>query len=264
MNKKMMKQNNSTIFSGRTGLAVEADELSYRYPDGTLALQNIHLRVKTGEKVAVTGPNGSGKSTLITLLNGVRRGNGRLKIFDIPVNKHDLTLVKQKVGLIFQNPDDQLFCPTIFEDVAFGPLNLGLSREKVEQRVKEALHNVGLNGYEQRSSFHLSYGERKLASIATVIAMQPQLIAADEPTSNLDLAHRRKIIQWFKTCRQTVVMTTHDLDMALETCDRVIVLHRGKIVADGATRQILTDQNLLERYQLELPLSLQTFQARSR
>jgi len=238
-------------------LVIWAKELSYRYPDGTNALRGISFEIQEGEKVAVIGPNGSGKSTLLTLLTGIRRGEGELKIFGYPVNKKNAISIKKLVGIVFQNPDDQLFCPTIFEDVAFGPLNMGLSPDEVKQRVDEALENLGLTGYENRSSFHLSFGERKIASLATVLAMQPKLIAMDEPTSNLDLSHRRKIIRWIQKSLETIILTTHDLDMALETCHRVIILNQGKIIADGPTEIILRDQKLLEKNDLELPLSLQ-------
>lgn len=238
-------------------LATKAIDLHYRYPDGTAALNGVSFEVTEGEKVAVIGPNGSGKSTLLTLLNGVRRGSGILKIFDYTVNNGNIKKVKTLVGLVFQNPDDQLFCPTIFEDVAFGPLNMGLLSLDVKERVQTALHSVGLDGYEKRSSFHLSFGERKLASIATVMAMAPRLVALDEPTSNLDLSHRRKIIQWLQESRNTIILTTHDLDMVLDTCQRVILLQRGRIVSDGKASDILKHQELLENNDLELPLRYQ-------
>jgi cobalt/nickel transport system ATP-binding protein len=238
-------------------VAVKAIDLYYRYPDGTPALNGVSFEVMEGEKVAIIGPNGSGKSTLLTLLNGVRRGSGLLKIFDYAINNGNTKTVKTLVGLVFQNPDDQLFCPTIFEDVAFGPLNMGLSAPDVTERVQEALNGVGLEGYEERSSFHLSFGERKLASIATVMAMDPRLVALDEPTSNLDLSHRRKIIHWLQERGNTIILTTHDLDMVLDTCQRVILLQRGRIVSDGRASDILRQQELLEKNDLELPLRYQ-------
>ncbi len=238
-------------------IAIEAQEVSFQYPDGTRALQGVEFRIRAGEKVAIIGPNGSGKSTLLTLLNGVRRGSGELKIFGRRITRENAAEIKRMVGLVFQNPDDQLFCPTIFEDVAFGPLNLGLSAEEVRLRVAEALHNVGLEGFEHRSSFHLSFGERKLASIATVLSMNPRILVMDEPTSNLDLSHRRRLIRWMQQCTRTFVITSHDLDMVLETCDRVMILNRGKITARGPVSEILTNQKLLEENELELPLSLQ-------
>lgn len=240
------------------GTAILAKNIFFSYPNGTAALKGISFQIKPGEKIAVIGPNGSGKSTLLTLFNGIRRAGGTLKVFNRPVEKKHLSALKKMVGIVFQNPDDQLFCPTIFEDVAFGPLNLGLVAEEVRIRVTSALTDVGLQGYENRSSFHISYGERKLASLATILAMEPQLIAMDEPTSNLDLAHRRKVIHWIRKSKQTIVLTTHDLDMALETCERVLLLNSGKLVADGAVNDILKDKLLLEKNDLELPLSMQS------
>jgi cobalt/nickel transport system ATP-binding protein len=237
--------------------AIDAKQISYQYPDGTQAIDNLSLSIAEGEKVGIIGPNGSGKSTFVTLLNGVRKGSGSLKIFEVELAKQSLREIKELVGIVFQNPDDQLFCPTIFEDVSFGPLNQGLEATMVHSRVSQALADVGLEGFEKRSSFHLSFGERKLASIATVVAMSPRLIAMDEPTSNLDLAHRRKIIRWIQDNLKTIILTSHDLDMILETCDRTILLNRGKIVADGDTRKILYQKDLLEKNDLELPISVQ-------
>jgi cobalt/nickel transport system ATP-binding protein len=239
-------------------LAVKAENLSYSYPDGTPALQEISFTVPEGEKMAIVGPNGSGKSTLITLLNGVRQGKGLLEILSLSLNRSNLPQIKQWVGVVFQNPDDQLFCPTIFEDIAFGPLNQGLPADEVRQRVENALQSVGLEGYQKRSSFHLSFGERKLASLATVVAMDPRIIALDEPTSNLDLSHRRKIIRWLQKNPHTIILTTHDLDMALDTCQRVMILNKGKIVADGRSQELLSDRMILEENDLELPLRMQT------
>jgi len=238
-------------------LAVNTKNLSYQYPDGTQALNNLALGIQEGDKVGIIGPNGSGKSTFLTLLNGIRKGTGFLEIFGIELTKQTVHEIKKLVGIIFQNPDDQLFCPTIFEDVSFGPLNQGLDSSKVHSRVSQSLKDVGLEGFEKRSSFHLSFGERKLASIATVVAMQPRLIAMDEPTSNLDLAHRRKIIKWIQNNQNTIILTSHDLDMILETCSRVIIFNRGEVVADGEVRKILNQQTLLENNDLELPISLQ-------
>ncbi len=238
-------------------IAVKTSNLNYRYPDGTDALFDISLSINEGEKVAVIGPNGSGKSTLLTMLNGVRTGKGYLEVFSLEMKKQTVKKIKELVGIIFQNPDDQLFCPTLFEDISFGPLNQGHSPKEVKNSVEKAMRDVGLVGLQHRSSFHLSYGERKLASIATVVAMSPRLIVMDEPTSNLDMAHRRKIIRWIQKNSKTIVLTSHDLDMILETCQRVIVLNKGRIVADGSVSQILNDKGLLTANDLELPLSLQ-------
>jgi cobalt/nickel transport system ATP-binding protein len=163
------------------------------------------------------------------------------------------------VGIVFQNPDDQLFSTSIYEDIAFGPLNFGITKEEVGQRVKQALEEVGLQGYEKRSSLHLSFGEKKLASIATILSSNPQIIALDEPTSNLDSYHRRKIINWIKNSKRTVLIATHDLDMVADTAERAIVLREGTVRWDGKVEELLTDQKLLEQNYLELPLSLQPF-----
>jgi len=241
-----------------SSITVILQEVSFSYPDGTKAVDNISFSVKEGEKLAIIGPNGAGKSTLLTLLNGVYEAKGEIRIFEFEVNRKNRRKIKSFIGLVFQNPDDQLFCPTIHEDVAFGPLNFGMDKEQIEHRVAAALKEVGLIGYGQRSSFHISYGERKLAGIATVLSYDPPLIALDEPTSNLDPVHRRKIINWIRNSERTFIVATHDLDMALETCERVIILNTGKIVADGPAGTILRNRKLLETNQLELPLMLQT------
>ncbi len=237
--------------------AVELNNVSYHYPDGVEALININLTIQKQEKVAVIGPNGAGKSTLITLLNGVRKAEGEIRILEYPVVKKNFPVIRAMIGIVFQNPDDQLFCPTIYEDIAFGPLNSGFSEEDIEKSVQDALEEVDLKGYENRSSFHLSFGERKRASIATILALKPEIIAMDEPTSNLDPAHRRKIIGWIKNRQETFIVTSHDLDMIWETCSRAVILNKGKIVADGTAKEILSDKIMLEENDLELPLRLQ-------
>ena len=219
--------------------------------------KTVSLSIGEGEKVAVVGPNGSGKSTFLTMLNGVRKGKGLLEIFGYPMNRENIKSIKEMVGIVFQNPDDQLFCPTLFEDISFGPLNQRKPPVEVRTLVDLALKEVGLIGMQHRSSFHLSFGERKLASIATVVAMSPRLIAMDEPTSNLDMAHRRKIIQWIQNNSKTMILTSHDLDMILETCQRVILFNRGSIVTDGPVQDILFNEDLLTANDLELPLRLQ-------
>ncbi len=239
--------------------AILLEDIRYVYPDQKLALHGISCRISQGEKVAFIGPNAAGKSTLIMLLNGVLRGEGSIHIFGMKLSKKSENRIKSKIGIVFQNPDDQLFCPTVYEDVAFGPLNFGFSKEEIDSRVKRALNEVGLRDYESRSSLNLSYGEKKLISIATVLSTNPEIIALDEPTSNLDPFHRRKIIEWIKKSDRTFLIATHDLDMVGETAERVIILRQGKITGDGSAKEILTDKKLLEDNYLELPLSLQTF-----
>jgi cobalt/nickel transport system ATP-binding protein len=242
-----------------SSIAISLDNIRFVYPDQTTAVDGLSFRVSQGEKVAFIGPNAAGKSTLIMLLNGVLKGEGEIKIFGTKLTRKSDKTIKSKIGIVFQNPDDQLFCPSVYEDVAFGPLNFGVPKEEVDQRVKSALNEVGLQGYEKRSSLHLSYGEKKLASIATVLSTNPDIIALDEPSSNLDPYHRRKIIEWINKSNRTVLIATHDLDMVADTARRVLILNKGKIKWDGRVEDILTNQKLLEDNHLELPLSLQTF-----
>jgi len=242
-----------------SSVAISLDNVRFVYPDQTTAVDGLNFRIKEGEKVALIGPNAAGKSTLIMLLNGILKGEGEIRIFGNKVSNKSDGAIKSKIGIVFQNPDDQLFCPSIYEDVAFGPLNFGIPMEEVDQRVKKSLIEVGLEGYENRSSLHLSYGEKKLASIATILSSNPEIIALDEPTSNLDPYHRRKIIEWIKKSNQTVLIATHDLDMVADTAQRAIILNGGKMKWDGKVENLLTDQKLLEDNYLELPLSLQSF-----
>lgn len=236
--------------------AIECKHVSFTYPGSAAALKNIDLQINNREKVGIIGSNGSGKSTLLSLLNGSRHGSGEIFIKGIKITRKTNSDIKAMVGLVFQNPDDQLFCPTIFEDVAFGPANYGFNEKELEERVSEALAEVGLNGYENRSSDHLSFGERKLASVASIISMQPDIVVMDEPVSNLDHLHRRKIINWINKSERTFVITSHDLDMLLEVCNRIIILNKGIKIADGSILKILNDQNLLHKNNLEQPLSL--------
>ena len=203
--------------------ALRCSDVSFRYPNGTIAVSDLSVTVRDGEKIGIIGPNGAGKSTFLSLLNGIREAEGTIQIYGIPVNKKNSAKIKSLVGLIFQNPDDQLFCSTIFEDVAFGPFNLGLKKEEVVLKTREALLEVGLKGYDSSSSLHLSFGERKLAAIATVLSMSPKIIAMDEPTSNLDSKHRRKIINWVKNNERTTLIISHDLDVITLNLEHIIV-----------------------------------------
>lgn len=236
--------------------AIRVQDLKYTFPDGTTALQGVTFTVESGEKVAVTGPNGAGKSTLLTLLNGLLGADGSVEIFGVPVIPARLPEIRRRVGLVFQDPDDQLFCPTIFDDIAFGPLNMGLDPAEVRGRVSRALDQVGLNGFEKRSAFHLSGGEKKRVSLATVLSMDVEILAMDEPSSNLDPRSRRSLIQWLRDCGKTQIIATHDLDLAYELTQRTLILHGGRIAADGPTEKILTDQALLEHHDLELPYQI--------
>lgn len=235
---------------------IHVQNLSYTYPDGTKALEGVSFSINTGCKAAILGPNGAGKSTLIRLLNGTMVGEGQIVIDSVEISKKTISELHQKVGVVFQNPDDQLFCPTIFEDVAFGPLNLGLSEREISMRVNEALQEVGLTGYEQRSSFHLSFGERKSACLATVLAMKPLIYIFDEPSSNLDPFHRRRIIEFIQRLDKTVLVATHDLDLVLDTCTDILLLNRGQLVTRGDL-DMLKDRTLLQQNNLELPFRYQ-------
>ena len=240
-------------------LAIRVNEVSFSYPDGHAVLQGISCGIKRGEKVALIGPNGAGKSTFMSLLNGVEMPSaGKVVVGGLEVARENLIAVRRKVGIVFQDPDDQLFCPTVFDDVAFGPLNLGLAPDEIHERVREALSLVGLTGFEQRSSFHLSFGERKRLALATVLSYQPDILVFDEPSTNMDPLNRRRLINWLQESDKTILLCTHDLDIALEVCNRCLVLVDGKIVADGLASEILYDRHFLEANNLELPLALMT------
>jgi len=232
------------------------ERLSYSYPDGTQALRDVSVEVERGQCVGIIGPNGAGKSTLLLHINGTLRGSGRVAIDGLEVSKPNLPEIRRRVGVIFQDSDDQLFMPTVFDDVAFGPLNLGLSEEDVRQRVAEALAVVGKEGFEGRAPYHLSGGEKRAIAIATVLAMKPEVLAMDEPTSSLDHRSRRSLIELLKSLPITKLITTQDLELVLELCSRCLLMNEGQIVADGPARDILGDAQLLARYGMEVPHSL--------
>ncbi len=237
---------------------ITVHNLTYRYPDDTEALRGISFEIGEGESVALMGPNGAGKTTLFLHLNGLLKGNtGDVRIFGSTLDgKKSLREVRRRVGIVFQNPEDQLFCPTVFDDVAFGPLNYELSSEEVRSRVRNALEAVGMPGFEDRVSHHLSFGEKKRISLATVLSMKPEMILMDEPTSNLDPRSRRRVMEVIRSLKIAKVIATHDLEMALELCDRGIIMDDGQVVADGRTSDILRDKSLLEAHGLEVPYSL--------
>jgi cobalt/nickel transport system ATP-binding protein len=224
---------------------IEINSLSYFYPDGTPALADINLQVFEGEKIALVGANGAGKSTLLLHLNGIFTGNGKITIAGLGLEKKNLPRIRALVGLIFQDPEDQLFSPTVFEDVAYGPIYQGFGEVEVRAKVQQALHAVELDDYSQRNSFHLSGGEKKRVAIATVVSMQPRILVIDEPTSGLDPRSRRELISLLQGLPQTMVIATHDLTMVKTLTPRTILLDRGKIIADGATDEILSDDHLL-------------------
>jgi energy-coupling factor transporter ATP-binding protein EcfA2 len=237
--------------------AVRITRLSYSYPDGNQALESIDLDIRAGERVALVGPSGAGKSTLLLQLNGILRGSGLVRVMGQSVGDGDLKLIRRQVGLVFQDPNDQLFCPTVFEDVAFGPLNLDVPRQEIQKRVEQALIDVKLDySYASRSAHHLSHGERKRVALATVLAMEPAILALDEPTSNLDPSNRRHLIELVACLPATLILATHDLEMVLALCSRTVVMNHGKIQAEGETRALLENAGLMEKHGLEVPLSL--------
>ena len=229
---------------------IRIDNLSFSYPDGQRALTDINLTIYQGESVALIGPNGAGKSTLLLHLNGILRSNGVVKVFGKSVDDKNLRWVRSKVGLVFQNPDDQLFSPTLFEDVAFGPTNMGYSEAEVGESVTKALNWVEMAGYERRSPHHLSVGEKKRTAIATVLSMTPEILVIDEPTSNLDPRSKWSLIGLLKRLPMTKIVASHDLELVQALCQRVIVLDHGQIIADGATNHILADKPLLAAHGL--------------
>ncbi|MFQ5508127.1 MAG: energy-coupling factor ABC transporter ATP-binding protein [Leptospirillia bacterium] len=239
--------------------AILVDDIHFSYHGGQHVLKGLSCEIKHGEKVALIGPNGAGKSTFMSHLNGVSIAtSGKVWIDGIEVCKDNLVEIRKRIGIVFQDPDDQLFCPTVFDDVAFGPLNLGLSRDAIHARVAEALDTVGLAGFEERSSFHLSFGERKRLALATVLSYQPDILVFDEPSTNMDPLNRRKLIEWLQNTDKTILLCTHDLDIALDVCDRCLMLADGTIVSDGPASEVLYDRKLLEDNNLELPLALMT------
>jgi cobalt/nickel transport system ATP-binding protein len=240
--------------TGPTPPSLRVDGLAFAYPDGHQALFGVDLTVRQGERVALLGPNGAGKTTLVLHLNGILpAGRGSVEVGGLPVVKQNLAEIRRRVGIVFQDPDDQLFMPTVRDDVAFGPANLGLKGAELDARVDAALDAVRLRDLADRPPFHLSYGQRRRAAVATVLAMQPEIIVLDEPSSNLDPASRRELAEILLSLDVTVLMVTHDLPYALELCPRSVILSGGVIAADGPTEELLGDADLLAAHRLELP-----------
>jgi len=237
---------------------IDIQDLHYRYPDGTRALNGVSMRIIHGESVGIVGANGAGKSTLLLQLSGIfLPTDGSINIGEIRLTKKTVREIRRKVGFVFQDPDDQLFMPTVFEDVAFGPLHLGWALENVEKSALKALEQVNCLHLKDRPPHKLSAGQKRAVSIASVIAMDPDILVLDEPSSNLDPRSRRQLIQLLKTFDHSKIIASHDLDMVLEVCERTIILENGRIAADGKTQELLTDEKLLEENGLEKPLSLQ-------
>jgi cobalt/nickel transport system ATP-binding protein len=228
--------------------------VAHAYPDGHQALYGVDLHVHPGERVALLGPNGAGKTTLVLHLNGILEpGAGSVTVSGLPVTRKNLAEVRRRVGIVFQDPDDQLFMPTVREDVAFGPRNLGVRGAALDRSVMDALEQVGMAEHVDRPPHHLSFGQRRRVAVATVLAMRPEVLVLDEPSSNLDPASRRELADILRSLPVTLLMVTHDLPYALELCRRSVILDDGLIVADGDTGALLGDEDLMRRHRLELP-----------
>jgi cobalt transport protein ATP-binding subunit len=236
---------------------IRVEHLHYSYPDGTEALRGVELSVEPGEKVAIVGPNGAGKSTLLLHLNGILGGgHGHVAVSGTTVGPDTARQVRAAVGLVFQDPDDQLFSPTVREDVAFGPIHMGVPEHELHHRVERALAAVGMSGFEQRVPHHLSLGQRKRVAVATVLSMDPSVLVFDEPTAGLDPRGRRELMAVMASRPETLLVSTHDLAMVAETLARTVILDGGVVVADGSSAELLRDEALLEAHGLESPYRL--------
>jgi energy-coupling factor transporter ATP-binding protein EcfA2 len=237
--------------------AIDIKDLKFKYTDNHVALRGVSFQVQEGESVGLIGPNGAGKSTLLMHLNGIlpetHNKRSAISIFGLPVNESNLLTIRRNVGLLFQDPDNQLFCPTVYEDVAFGPVQFSKSKNEVETLVKEALVKVGLQGYENRSPHHLSGGEKQRVCLAGVLACEPKVLALDEPTRDLDPRGKRQLKTILGSIKSTKIIATHDLELIVELCSRTIILDEGKIVADGPTIKLLSDEDLMLSHGLEKP-----------
>ena len=234
-------------------ITLAIDDLSFHYPDGHPALKGVSLQIKQGEKVALVGPNGAGKSTLMLHLNGILGSDSPVQVAGLALTKTNLPVIRAKVGVVFQNPDDQLFSPTVFEDVAFGPLHMGLPEAEVRTRVARALEQVGMSHYAERLSHHLSVGEKKRIAIATVLSMEPEILVLDEPSAGLDPRARRSLITLLRELPLTMLVSTHDMLMVRELFARMIIMDEGRVVADGSTQVLMENVALLEAHGLERP-----------
>ena len=240
---------------------LETKNLSFTYPDGTQALKNVNIKIKKGDKIAIMGPNGAGKSTLFSHFNGLSEptsGHVEIDGEKIIFEREELLKVRQKVGIVFQDPNDQLFAPTVKEDVAFGPMNLGLEYDEVERRIKEALEMVGMSGFEQKTPHHLSGGQQKRVAIAGIIAMRPEIMILDEPTAGLDPEGVDKVLNILNNLNEegmSIVISSHDIEMVNEFADKIFVLYNGEVIAQGDKHQIFSDKELLKKAHLKAPIS---------
>lgn len=238
---------------------IEIKNLFYTYPDGQDALKGVSLNITGGETIGIVGANGAGKSTLLLHLIGILfPTQGTIKINDTTISKNTLPQTRKQVGMVFQNPDDQLFMPTVYDDVAFGPINMGFSKELVDQKVSDALEKVGATHLADRPPYKLSGGQKKAVAIASILSMEPNILILDEPSAALDPLTRRKLINLLNTFQLTKIITSHDLDLVLDLCDRTIVLKEGQIIADGPSEEILSNEEIMLKGHLEKPLRYQS------
>jgi len=233
--------------------AIEIDSFSYKYPDGTAALSEITLNIEHDQKVALIGPNGAGKSTLLLAIAGFVKGNGKVLIDGLEINRKNLKKIRTCLGCCLENPDDQLFMPTLFDDVAFGPLNMGLSAEQVKKRVADALETVGLAEMADKAPHHLSAGQKRAAAIATILSMKPKIITFDEPDGSLDPRNRNNLIKLLKDLPHTLIIATCNMNFAIALAERAVLLNKGRIVADGDAEKIMSDSQLMAEHGLEVP-----------
>ena len=231
--------------------AIEFKNFSYKYPDGTIALSNIDLNIAHGERVALIGPNGAGKSTLLLAMSVFIRGAGEVNIDGIKASSKNAKQIRTAIASVLQNPDEQLFMPTLFDDIAFGPLNMGLDTNQVTERTLKALKTVGLEGMERKAPHHLSAGQKRAAAIATILSMDPKIITMDEPDTSLDPRSRNKLIELLRSLPQTLIIATCSMNFAARLCNRAVLVNNGTIIADGNTSKIMTDKTLMETHGLE-------------
>ncbi|MCM1272690.1 MAG: energy-coupling factor ABC transporter ATP-binding protein [Clostridium sp.] len=235
---------------------ISVTDVSFRYGKGKLVLKNLNLAVAQGERVGIVGANGVGKSTLLRLLVGLENGyEGSIRVTDMELTKENLVEIRKKIGYVFQDADSQMFLSNVYDNVSFGPMNYGYGKEEAARMAQEALEAVRIEHLKERSMYELSGGEKKLASIATILAMRPDIVLLDEPSVTLDPKNRRNLIHILNGLQKTKLIASHDLDFIMDTCDRTVLLHNGEIAADGSSRDILSDKNLMEENGLELPLS---------
>ena len=239
---------------------IDLNQVGFAYKENIPVLQDISLSIEAGASVGLVGANGAGKSTLMKLLVGLLKPtSGQVRICGLDVEKKNLAEIRRRIGYVFQDADNQLFMSTVYEDIAFGPLNYGLPKEEVERKVQAAMEQTGTTHLKDQPVYQMSGGEKRLVSIATILAMEPDCILMDEPEAALDPRNRRRLIELLKTLKPAKLIASHDLDLILDTCDRVILMSHGRVVADGPAQEILRDEKLLVEHDLELPLRLQPF-----